>query len=68
MPAQSRKTSRGGKRRGAGRPPTLEDPVRYILSLERTEIDALEEIAENESRSIASVVREAVAKYLWRRR
>lgn len=68
MAARKKKASHGGKRRGAGRPPTLEDPVRYILSLERAEIDALEAIAAEQDRSIASVVREAVSAYLHRRR
>ena len=45
MAARKKKASHGGKRPGSGRPPTLNDPVRYILSLERAEIDALETIA-----------------------
>jgi hypothetical protein len=68
MTAPKSKGKRGGKRPGAGRPPTLKDPVRFILSIERTEIDALEEIAREQDQSIASLVRSAVAAFLRRRR
>ncbi len=59
---------RGGKRPGAGRPPTLNDPVRFIMTIERSEIDALEAIARERGQSIASLVRSAVTAYLRRRR
>ena len=68
MTAPKSKGKRGGKRPGAGRPPTLKDPVRFILSIERTEIEALEEIAQERDQSIASLVRSAVTAYLRRRR
>jgi hypothetical protein len=68
MTAPKSNGKRGGKRPGAGRPPTLKDPVRFILSIERTEIDALEEIAKERDQSIASLVRSAVAAFLGRRR
>ncbi len=58
----------GGKRPGAGRPSILKDPVRFILSIERTEIEALEEIAQERDQSIASLVRSAVTAFLRRRR
>jgi hypothetical protein len=68
MTIRKSKGKRGGKRPGAGRPPTLNDPVRFIMSIERTEIDALEEIARERDQSIASLVRSAVTAYLRRRR
>ncbi len=68
MTAQKSKGRRGGKRSGAGRPPTLKDPVRFLVTFERTEIDALEAKAKERDQSIASLVRTAVAAYLRRRR
>jgi hypothetical protein len=68
MTIRKSKGKRGGKRPGAGRPPTLSDPVRFIMSIERTEIEALEEIARERDQSIASLVRSAVTAYLRRRR
>ncbi len=68
MTIRKSKGKRGGKRPGAGRPPTLKDPVRFILSIERTEIEALEEIAQERDQSIASLVRSAVTAYLRRKR
>ena len=59
---------RGGKRPGAGRPPTLRDPVRFIMTIERTEIEALKEIAEERGQTIASLVRKILSTYLKRRR
>ncbi len=68
MTIRKSKGKRGGKRPGAGRPPILKDPVRFIMSIERTEIEALEEIAQERDLSIASLVRSAVTAYLRRRR
>jgi hypothetical protein len=68
MTVQKTKGKRGGKRPGAGRPPTLNDPVRFLVTFERTEIDALEAIAKERGQSIASLVRSAVTAYLRRRR
>jgi hypothetical protein len=68
MTAKKSKGKRGGKRPGAGRPPTLKDPVRFLVTIERTEIDALEEVAKERDQSIASLVRSAVTAYLRRRR
>ena len=68
MTAQKSKGKRGGKRPGAGRPSTLKDPVRFLVTFERTEIDALEAKAKEQDQSIASLVRTAVTAYLRRRR
>ena len=63
-----RKTAWGGKRTGAGRKPTLEDPVSHTLDLERSDADALKAIAAEKDVSVASLVRAAVSTYLKRRR
>ncbi len=68
MTVRKSKGKRGGKRPGAGRPSTLNDPVRFLVTIERTEIDALEAIAKEREQSIASQVRSAVTAYLRRRR
>ena len=68
MPTRKTKGQRGGKRPGAGRPPTLKDPVRFIMTIESAEIEALEKIAEERGQTIASLVRSAVTAYLRRRR
>ena len=68
MPIRKTKGQRGGKRPGAGRPPTLKDPVRFIMTIESAEIEALEKIAEERGQSIASLVRSAVTAFLRRRR
>ncbi len=68
MPIRKSKGKRGGKRPGAGRPPTLKDPVRFIMTIERTQIEALEEIAEERGQTIASLVRSAVRVFLRRTR
>ena len=68
MTVQKSKGKRGGKRPGAGRPSTLKDPVRFLVTFERAEIDALEATAKKQDQSIASLVRSAVTAYLRRRR
>ena len=66
--AKRRKGSWGGRRPGAGRKPTLKEPVSITGDLERADAEALEAIAEDRGVSVASLVREAVAAYLRRRR
>ena len=68
MATRTRKRSHGGKRPGAGRPKLLEDKVRVGVDLERRDVEALDEIAEERGVSVASLVRAAVAAYLTRRR
>jgi hypothetical protein len=68
MTEKKSKGKRGGKRPGAGRPSTLKDPVRFLVTFERAEIDALEAIARERDQSIASLVRSSVTAYLRRRR
>jgi hypothetical protein len=66
--AQKTKGTRGGWRPGAGRKPTLRDPVSFTGDIERTDMDALEAIAEERAVSVASLVRKAVVAYVKRQR
>ena len=58
------KGTRGGWRPGAGRKPVLADPVSFTGDIERTDMNALEAIAEERAVSVASLVRNAVAAYV----
>ena len=58
----------GGWRPGAGRKPTLTDPVSFTGDLERADVDYLEKIAEKRGISVASLVRNAVAAYVQRQK
>ncbi len=58
----------GGWRPGAGRKPTLKDPVSFTGDLERADVDYLEKIAEKRGAKVASLVRNAVAAYVKRQR
>ncbi len=66
--ARKTKGTLGGWRPGAGRKPTLRDPVSFTGDIERPDMDALEAIAEKRGTSVASLVRAAVAAYVKRRR
>ena len=56
----------GGWRPGAGRKPTLHDPVSFTGQVERADMDVLQETAEKRGVSIGSLVRAAVAAYVRR--
>ena len=58
----------GGWRPGAGRKPTLKDPVSFTADLERADVDFLESIASRRGVSVASLVRNAVAAYVKRQK
>ena len=58
----------GGWRPGAGRKPTLKDPVSFTGDLERIDVDYLEAIASKRNVSVASLVRNAVAAYVQRQK
>lgn len=63
-----KRTTWGGRRSGAGRRPKLKEPTSVTLDVEKPQIDALREIAQEEDLSVAQVIREAIAAYLRRRR
>jgi hypothetical protein len=59
----------GGWRPGAGRKPTLREPVSFTCELERADVEFLEAIAEERGGvSIGSLVRAAVTAYVKRQR
>ena len=61
---RKKKGGRGGRRPGAGRKPELSDPVSVTLDLDRSEAEALDSIAAEQSVSRASLVRAAVRTFL----
>jgi hypothetical protein len=63
-----RGSAHGGQREGAGRPRVVRDPVRLAIDHEREDAEALQELAEARSLSVAHLVREAVRSYLRRTR
>ncbi len=58
----------GGWRPGAGRKPTLTEPISFTGDLERADVDYLEAIASKRNVSVASLVRNAVAAFVQRQR
>ena len=58
----------GGWRPGAGRKPTIKDPVSFTGDLEGADVDFLEAIASKRNVSVASLVRNAVAAFVQRQR
>ncbi len=58
----------GGWRPGAGRKPTLTDPISITCDVERADVDFLEAIASERDVSVASLVRAAVAAYVKRQK
>jgi hypothetical protein len=58
----------GGWRPGAGRKPTLKDPISFTGELERADVDYLAKISEKRGVSVASLVRNAVAAYVQRQK
>ncbi len=68
VPGNRQKPTWGGKRPGAGRKPTLKDPVRFTGDVERPDVDALEAIATERGVSVASLVRSAVHAHVNRQR
>ena len=56
----------GGRRRGAGRKPIVQDPVRLGIDHEREDVEALKALAKRRGLSVAEIVRRAVRAYLQR--
>jgi len=59
---------RGGWRPGAGRKRIVREPARLAIDFERADMDELVRLADERGASVASLIREAVAAYLARRR
>jgi hypothetical protein len=62
----ARKKTWGGRREGAGRKPRLSDGVSVTGELERADVEALREIAQERGVSLATVLRAAVRAYVKR--
>jgi len=63
-----RAKGRGGARRGAGRPRRIQSPARLSVDFEARDLDALQQLATAQDRSLASLIREAVRGYLVQHR
>ena len=59
-------SGRGGFRPGAGRPRIVQEPERIAVDLEKSELDALREIASRRETSVADLIRRAVSQFLKR--
>ena len=66
--ARRKKSSHGGARPGAGRKPTLRDRVGLTVQFDGDIYERLAALAKNREESIGSLVRDAVASYLARRK
>ncbi len=63
-----KKSTRGGKRPGAGRKPILRDRVGLTVQFDGDQYDQLVELAEENEQSLGSIVREAITTYLKRKK
>jgi predicted DNA-binding ribbon-helix-helix protein len=68
MAAKRKKSGRGGRREGAGRKPVLDGARTLSVTLEDSDYEAVEHLAEARGVSFAKVVREAVKAYMARRK
>jgi len=64
--ARKKPSGLGGWRPGAGRKRIVQDPVRLSIDHERPDVEALEEIAEEQGVSVAHLVRKAVQAFVKR--
>ncbi len=69
MAAKSRKKNgRGGYREGAGRKPTLRDPVRLTVSIDGEDFDTLVGLAEAEDVVLSDYVRRLLKRHIASKR
>ncbi len=67
FPVAPRKPSgRGGARPGAGRKRIVQKPERIAVDLEKPDLDALRDLAEERETSVADLIRRAVGQFLQR--
>jgi len=64
----AKKENRGGYRPGSGRKPILSDPKAIKVSLDGSTYYRLADAAEERETSIGALVREAIEKYLPKKR
>ena len=63
MPVKSR-NGRGGYRKGAGRKPTLHDPITLTVRIDGDDFDALEGLAEAEDVVLSDYVRRLLKRHI----
>jgi predicted DNA binding CopG/RHH family protein len=66
--SKRKKDGRGGAREGAGRPALHEESADLTVRFDKRHLDALAALASERGLSTASLIREAVARYVARRR
>ena len=66
--AARKPSGRGGVRPGAGRKRIVQNPERIAVDLEKPDLDALRELAQQRETSVADLIRRAVAQFLRRAR
>ena len=68
MAAKKTGSGRGGARPGPGRPSVLKDRVRFMVHLERADLEALQQQADEAEVSVGQVIRDILSRSLRRRR
>ena len=63
----TKKSTRGGARPGAGRPPILEDAVRVVIYLDGPVADGLMEYADEEELGLSQYARKVLTRHLHSR-
>ena len=66
--AARKPSGRGGARPGAGRRRIVQSPERIAVDLEKPDLDALRDLADQRETSVADLVRRAVTQFLRRAR
>jgi hypothetical protein len=64
----AKQAPRGGRRRGPGRPAFLRDRVRFLVDLEREQLDWLRRTAAESKSSVSELIRVMVSARMRRRR
>ena len=64
--APRKPSGRGGARPGAGRKRIVHQPERIAVDLEKPDLDALRDLAEERGTSVADLIRRAVGQFLRR--
>ena len=68
MAAKKKSGGRGGARPGSGRPTLLQDRVRFMVHMERSDLEALQQLADEDEVSVGQVIRDILSRSLRRRR
>ena len=65
--AKKTSSGRGGARPGAGRPSVFKDRVRFMVHLERTDLEVLQDQADASGVSVGQVIRDILKRSVRRR-